>query len=58
MRDFLQETLLSDRALRRGLFKPDAVNRLVALHLEGKEDVSAQLWTLLVLELWFQAFIE
>jgi asparagine synthase (glutamine-hydrolysing) len=58
MRGCLHEVLLSDRAARRGLFKPDAVKRLVALHLDGREDLSHQLWTLLMLELWFRAFVD
>ena len=55
---FLRETLLAEAALRRGLFKPDAVRQLVELHTRGERDYSHQLWTLLMLELWFQRFID
>ncbi|HMF55088.1 MAG TPA: asparagine synthase (glutamine-hydrolyzing) [Pyrinomonadaceae bacterium] len=58
MQGFLRETILSDRALKRGLFKPEAVRRLVELHTRRERDFSHQLWTLLMLELWFQRFID
>ena len=58
MKGFLQETLLSEKHLRRGLFRPEAVRRLVADHVAGRADHSHRLWTLLMLELWFVRFID
>ena len=58
LQPFLRETILSEAALKRGLFKPEAVKRLVELHTRGERDYSHQLWTLLMLELWFQRFID
>jgi asparagine synthase (glutamine-hydrolysing) len=58
MQPFLREVLLSEKALRRGLFKPQTVNQLVDLHVRGERDYSQQLWALLMLELWFQQFID
>lgn len=58
MQGFLRETLLSEKHLRRGLFKPEAVARLVEHHTSGKRDYAHQLWTLLMLELWFRRFID
>ncbi|HEX5602995.1 MAG TPA: asparagine synthase (glutamine-hydrolyzing) [Pyrinomonadaceae bacterium] len=58
MQPFLREVLLSEKALRRGLFKPDAVRQLIELHVRGERDYSQQLWTLLMLELWFNRFID
>jgi asparagine synthase (glutamine-hydrolysing) len=55
---FLRETILSEKALKRGLFKPEAIRRLVELHVRRERDLSHQLWTLLMLELWFQRFID
>jgi asparagine synthase (glutamine-hydrolysing) len=55
---FMRETILSDKALKRGYFKPEVVRRLVELHVRGERDHSHQLWTLLMLELWFQRFID
>jgi asparagine synthase (glutamine-hydrolysing) len=58
MQPFLREVVLSEKALNRGLFKPETVRQLVDQHTEGKRDYSHQLWTLLMLELWFQRFID
>ena len=58
MQPFLREVVLSEKALRRGMFKPEAVRQLVELHTRGERDYSHQLWTLLMLELWFNRFID
>src|ERR671926_1579217 len=58
MQGFLRETLLSERSARRGLFRPESVRQLVELHTRGERDHTHQLWTLLMLELWFQRFID
>jgi asparagine synthase (glutamine-hydrolysing) len=58
MQPFLREVLLSEKALRRGLFQPDEVKQLIELHVRGERDYSQQLWTLLMLELWFNRFID
>jgi asparagine synthase (glutamine-hydrolysing) len=58
LKDFVQETLLSEKSLKRQIIKPEAIKRYVAEHTEGKKDHSFQLWTLLMLELWFQTFID
>jgi asparagine synthase (glutamine-hydrolysing) len=58
MQPFLREVILSEKASRRGLFKPDGVRQLIELHSHGERDYSQQLWTLLMLELWFNRFID
>ena len=58
MQSFLRETLLSERALSRGMFNPDAVRQLVDQHVDNKADHEHRLWALLMLELWFQRFID
>ena len=58
MQPFLRDTLLSERAARRGLFKQPQVARLIEQHTRGERDLAQQLWTLLALELWFQRFID
>jgi asparagine synthase (glutamine-hydrolysing) len=58
MQGFLRENLLSERAARRGLFRPEVVARMVELHTRGERDHTHQLWTLLMLELWFQRFVD
>ena len=58
MQKFLGETLLSEKALSRGLFKRVEVARMYDAHTRGERDYAHQLWTLLMLELWFQRFID
>ncbi len=58
LQPFLRETILAEASLKRGLFKPEIVRRMVELHTRGERDYSHQLWTLLMLELWFQRFID
>jgi len=58
MRPFLHEVLLSDRSMKRGIIKPEALRQYVQEHTESKRDHSYKLWTLLMLELWFQRFID
>ena len=58
MRDFVLQTLVSEKALRRNIIKPDHLKRLVTEHLDSQSDHTYQIWTLLMLELWFQMFID
>lgn len=58
MRSFVGEVLLSERSLKRNIVRPEAVKRYVAEHTSGERDHQFQLWTLLMLELWFQRFID
>ena len=58
LQGFLRQTILSDKALNRGLFKAEKVKQLVELHTRYEADYSHQLWTLLMLELWFERFID
>ncbi len=58
MKDFLREVLLSEKSLGRGLIKPGVVKKLVYEHINAERDNVTQLWTLLMLELWFQKFID
>jgi asparagine synthase (glutamine-hydrolysing) len=50
-RPLLDEYLLGERALDRGLFEPQAVRTLVAEHLAGYNH-SERLWALLTFEIW------
>jgi asparagine synthase (glutamine-hydrolysing) len=52
LRPLLQDALLSEQALRRGYFLPEALRRLVTEHLERRADHGFALWSLLMLELW------
>lgn len=58
MRDLVADTLLSQRSLDRGYFRPEAVRRLLDEHLSSQWDHSSRLWCLLVLELWHQKWVD
>ena len=58
LKDFLRGNILSETALGRGYFKAREVKQLVEEHTEGRRDYSHQLWTLLMLELWHQEFVD
>jgi asparagine synthase (glutamine-hydrolysing) len=54
----IRETLLDRRSLDRGLFHPQAIEQLVEEDLTGNWDHSSRLWSLLVLELWQQEYLD
>lgn len=58
MKDYLQSNLLSDKFAKRGIVKKEVVSKLVSEHVNAEKDHVWQLWTLLMLELWFQQFID
>jgi asparagine synthase (glutamine-hydrolysing) len=54
----VRETLLSPEARGRGLLQINAVERLIAEHVEGRRDHGQRLWSLLTLEWWYRLFID
>jgi asparagine synthase (glutamine-hydrolysing) len=58
LKEFAYDVLLSRRASERGLLRRDYVRRLLDEHCTRARDHQMRLWTLLVLELWFQIWID
>jgi len=58
MQDFVRSVLLSESSLKRGIIKPEAIERYVSEHMSGQVDHAFPIWSLLMLELWFQRFID
>lgn len=58
LRPYLSEMLLSEKAIRRDLFRKASIMRLLDEHQSGKTDTSYQLWALLMLEQWFQVVVD
>jgi asparagine synthase (glutamine-hydrolysing) len=54
LRDMVQDTLLSQRFLGRGIVSPAFVRELIDEHQRGRRDNYTWIWCLLMLELWFQ----
>jgi len=58
MQDRLQRLLTEPRTLERGLFRPEALQRMFAEHAAGRRDHGNRIWRLLNLELWFRVCVE
>jgi asparagine synthase (glutamine-hydrolysing) len=58
LKDELRSVLLDPVSLGRGLFRPEAVEAMVAEHLDGRRDHAYRLWALMMLELWFRHHVD
>ncbi|MGI8543920.1 MAG: asparagine synthase-related protein [Aridibacter sp.] len=58
MKNFVKDILLSEKSLNRGIVKKDILQNYVEEHINAERDHTFQIWTLLMLELWFQRFID
>jgi asparagine synthase (glutamine-hydrolysing) len=58
LQPLVREMLSAERLRRQGLFRPEAVTPLVERHASGREDLSRQLWSLLVFSLWYERWVE
>ena len=56
--DYVMEILFDPKALGRGYFRREGVERLLSDHIELRYDHSAKIWALLVLEMWFRIFVD
>lgn len=50
----MARTLASDAFGSRGLFRPEALRRLLADHQSGRKNHAGRLWALMALERWFE----
>ncbi len=58
MSGYVEENLLSEKFLGRNLFKESYIKHIIEEHKADKQDNSWKLWNLLMLELWYQRFID
>lgn len=58
LKNYCLHTLLSDRCIKRGYFKEEAIRQLLADHFSAKFDNGNRIWSLLALEVWQQLFID
>ncbi len=54
----LDRLLAPERLERQGLFRPAEVARLIAAHRDGVRDHRKPLWTLLMFQLWHEAWMK
>jgi asparagine synthase (glutamine-hydrolysing) len=57
LREMAHDVLLDGRARQRGLLRSEEVARLLDEHERGVAHHHAQLWSLLVLELWYREIV-
>jgi len=55
LQEFVRDTLSPERIAANGVFRPEAVTRLIDEHTRQERDHSRNLWTLIVLEHWMRA---
>jgi asparagine synthase (glutamine-hydrolysing) len=58
LRDMAFDVLLSRAAADRGIFSPQMVEGLLRDHVAGTYEWHVQIWTMLMLELWFETFLD
>ena len=58
LKDYVHSVLLSEKAKNRGYFKEEELRTFVLEHTSGTRDHSFGLWSLLMLELWHNKFID
>lgn len=58
MQEFVRATLLGECFKKRKLFNVGVVARYLDEHTSGTRDRTFQIWSLLMLELWYQKFID
>ncbi|MBW4028285.1 MAG: asparagine synthase (glutamine-hydrolyzing) [Acidobacteria bacterium] len=58
VKEFVSDLLSRDTVARRGLFNPDYVQTILKEHLRGTADRGAQLWGLVLVELWHRRFLD
>jgi asparagine synthase (glutamine-hydrolysing) len=58
LRPMIDDLLSEETIIKRGLFKPTAVRKLIDLNLSGREDRSLEVFQLLMLEIWMQQFFD
>jgi asparagine synthase (glutamine-hydrolysing) len=58
LKELAYDTLLSQSARERGLFRPEYIRRVLNEHCDKSRDHHTRLWPLLMLELWFRMWID
>jgi asparagine synthase (glutamine-hydrolysing) len=56
LREFARDVLAPDTVRAQGLFRPEAVERLLTEHEAGSADHSRQIWCLMTLGLWLERY--
>jgi asparagine synthase (glutamine-hydrolysing) len=55
---YVRDVLLDPSSLRRGIFRPDFLERVIGEHADGQVDHRLMIWSLLCLEWWQRLFVD
>jgi asparagine synthase (glutamine-hydrolysing) len=58
LKDIVEDTLSSESVRKRGLFNNDAVQRLKTKFYRNEKISWAQIWVLMITELWFREVVD
>jgi asparagine synthase (glutamine-hydrolysing) len=58
LRAMVSDTLLSSRALARGYFRRESLEKMLQEHQAMQSNWQYLIWNLMMLELWHQMFID
>jgi asparagine synthase (glutamine-hydrolysing) len=58
LKKYVRDILLSDLAKSRNIFNPQKIEHLVSDNETGRANYSYQIWALLMLEHWYQAYVD
>ncbi len=58
LKGYAYETLLSEKAASRGIFKREALKRFLDTHMTTNLQFGYHIWALITLELWFQEYFD
>jgi asparagine synthase (glutamine-hydrolysing) len=56
--EYVREVLLDPGSLRRGIFRPEFLERVIREHTAGRADHRLMIWSLLCLEWWQRLFVD
>jgi len=58
LRPLVQDCLCKEQVEKRGLFRPDAIEKLLAAHQQQQSDCTDHIFALLMLECWCRQFLD
>lgn len=58
LKSFAYDTILSEKAMGRGIFRKEVIKKLLDTHTATDINYANQIWALITLELWFQEYFD
>jgi asparagine synthase (glutamine-hydrolysing) len=58
LQDWVADIIFSKKCSERGLFRRERLKKIFDDHMHGAHDNTKALWTVINLELWYEAFID